>query len=75
MSETTRYAYVLALKFPLGGPSYAETESKGTLDLAPGSSRHQVFEQIRSTLIESARKQGLPDGAITTFWYLEPDTL
>lgn len=73
MSETRRYAYVLALRVPMESGAYADIESKGTVNLAPGSSRHQVFEQIRSNM--TARAQCRPEDTITTFWSLELDTL
>lgn len=74
-NDLRKFAYVLALKFSLGGPNYAECESRGTVDLQPGTSRHQVFEQIRSNMVDDARVQGLTGGATTVFWSLEPDTL
>lgn len=73
--KLTTFAYVLALKFWLGGPDYVESEARGTLDLQPGASRHQVFEQIRSDMVDDARSQGITGGATTVFWSLEPDTL
>lgn len=73
--KLTTFAYVLALKFSLGGPNYAELESRGTVDLQPSTSRHQVFEQIRSNMVDNARSQGITGGATTVFWSLEPDTL
>lgn len=75
MSEARRYAYVLALRVPMESGAYADIESKGTVNLAPGSSRHQVFEQIRSNMTKAARAQGRPEDTITTFWSLELDTL
>lgn len=73
--KLVKFSFVLALKFPLSGTGYAEYESRGTVDIQPGTSRHQVFEQVRSNLVNKARSQGLTDDATTVFWTLEPDTL
>lgn len=68
MSERITYAYVMVLEFPKDVLS----ESSGTVDLRPGMSRHDVFQQIRANMVKSAGEG--PD-ATTVFWSLEKDVL
>lgn len=75
MSEPIPYHYVLVLKVHVGGQAVSERESRGTLHVEPGSSRYQVYEQVRETMLTNARQQGVQGNTTTVFWSLEPDTL
>lgn len=75
MSERITYHYVLALKIHVGGQAFSELESRGTLHVEPGSSRYQVYEQVRETMVTHARQQGVQGNTTTVFWSLEPDAL
>lgn len=77
MSEKTTWHYVMVLRFGLGGPNFSLIESNGTVDLAHGASRHDVFQQIRANMTKSAHEQesGLLPNPSTHFWSLEPDSL
>ena len=71
MSEQITYHYVMVLQFSMSH-GHTLSESSGTVDLRPGMSRHDVFQQIRANMIESS---GGGPSVTTVFWSLEPDTL
>lgn len=74
--DLVTYHYVMSLKAHLGGANYAEFDSYGTVHIRPGTSRREVFEDLRAKMIDDAIQQGLKHHGVTTvFWSLEPDTL
>lgn len=74
---TAPYFYVLVLKIQTGGHSmnHAIVESRGPIDVPVGGRVTQVFEEIRTRMLEQAHEQGMGGNATTEFWSLTPDAL
>ncbi|MBR8745327.1 hypothetical protein [Nocardiopsis sp. MG754419] len=74
---TNTYFYVLVLKIQTGGHAmnYALVESRGPVDIPAGTRQSEAFEQVRTQLLDNARKQGMSGNATTELWSLTPETL
>ncbi|PWV44552.1 hypothetical protein BDW27_12311 [Nocardiopsis sp. L17-MgMaSL7] len=77
--QLVTYSYVLTLQFALagGGMNHFIVETGGTLDIPPGYSRHQAFQELRQSMIAQVRAQGHPTRGEpnTIFFSIERDSL
>lgn len=74
--ELTTYAFVITVQIGLPhGRGYAIFERSGTWKATPGSSRNEVYLQVRQEVVDHADRQGVSGSSQTIFWSLERDTL
>lgn len=75
-TDLVTYAFVLTMQIGMpGGVGFAYTENSGTWTARRGTSRNEVFLQIREEIMADARQKGLGGPAQVIFWSLERDTL